>query len=408
MNERIESSAMSEAKARELLDQMTEALLENPINITPEQSHAYSVAVSEAVPELEQLMHDPQHQEEAIRNLIIISYGYSYAEDGDSALDISDIDKESGQRAVEILFKNKELILELALKEKRHPRFSNIVRLEKVPGYEEEMTNYLAEEIGKAGLDLTVLEAAWSQAGFEDRNDSYRILNIFQLLRLEREVPGAALELFNQFGIADFARYPLDALITQYEQRENIETPYGIMLYPRSDWNGAFYNDVDMIREFSDSLGDTAALRFVECESKIDIARQLLSLQQKYEKAEGGHKISFAVICGHGNRELMDFGGKDERHRLNISDLSGQGIARTKAFFEDDATLVLFSCTTGEEGGLGQQLSGALELTVIAPDGITSPTSITYEQEREDFSVAYHGGINTKVYKNGEDITKTQ
>lgn len=382
------------------LDAVYESLYDIPRGATEAQLQAYRELNRDSIDTLEKLIQHPRFSDTAIRYLSILSYAYPYDGDGPRSDDVTDLDLANGERARTILFAHKELLVEKALADKRDSR-SVLMQLDSIPGYEEEIGSYLDQEVEKTGLDLSELETAWMQTGKEESYKSLRLYNLFQLLRLEKEVPGAGSELFHQFGIADFARYPIEVLRKQYENKDNVEDPYGIMLYPRSDWNGAFYHEDEMIEKLHASLGGRYQLRIIECEGKWDIARQLISLNRKYAEAEDGHKIAFAIVSGHGNKNIIDFGGTDPRHRLHVDDFLNKGIERTSSFFEGSPTFIMVSCTTGTEGGIAQEMSRSLSATVIAPSGITSLKSIAMNEDR-GFDVNYSPGVQTQVYVNGE------
>lgn len=402
-NEQSKGEDSKNEEYRKMLDGVNEGLLDIPVGAGEEQLERYRQMQTESIDTLRELMTHPEFADEAIRDLSIMALAIK--RDGVVLPGVNDVDYENGARCREILFANKELLFEKALDQKHSShKWGSMFQIEAIPGYEEELEKYLKNQVEKLGLNLREFEAAWAQAGKEEDQKDHRLYNIFQLLRLDRRLPGSAMELFHRFGIADFARYPLDVLIEQYENRDITDRPYGIMLYPRSDWNGAFYSEEELIAEFHQSLQGSYELRIIECESKWDIGKSLFALDKAYAQAEDGHKIAFAVVCGHGNREVIDFGGKEERHRLHISDLGGTGIGRSTMFFEENPTLVIFSCTTGTEGGVGQELSKAMHATVIAPDGVTSPQSIELNKETGSFDVQYKMYAGTRKYKNGESI----
>jgi hypothetical protein len=82
----------------------------------------------------------------------------------------------------------------------------------------------------------------------------------------------------------------------------------------------------------------------------------------------------------------------------------GEGAQQASKFFKNDATIILESCSTGKEGGIGQQLSEALGIKVIAPK---EPTSIgriksNLDNDRVDFDVEYRGGTDYSTFDNGK------
>ena len=198
--------------------------------------------------------------------------------------------------------------------------------------------------------------------------------NLTAITKLENVRPGASEFLYREFGIADFGRYPTQLLNAQYEEADSLDKPYGVILFPRNDRNGAFYDNNFAFNELFERLQGEFGLRVVECEGKMDVARALIALNKKYNPADGnGHKISLAIIGGHGTENSIRFGGGDERHALFTPDLMGRGVQRTSEFFEGNPTFILVSCSTGADKGIGQKLSEVMGAKVIAPK---VPTSI--------------------------------
>ena len=121
-------------------------------------------------------------------------------------------------------------------------------------------------------------------------------------------------------------------------------------------------------------------LRVLEADSKFDIGRKLVNLRRRYPQ----HKISFAVIGGHGTKDSIKFGGNDEKHSLYVEDFIGKG--RIREFFEENPSIVLISCSTGVEGGIGQELSQVMGANVLAPK---TPTNIhTLRSEVKDSRIS--------------------
>ncbi len=379
---------------REILDKISEALLEIPTDSTEEDLEVFRAVITENISLLETMLHNDLFAREVLRNLSMIAMAYEGC-----GVPCTEEEYENGLRAHEIIFANKDRILEVALQEEMNPRYGFLSFMKHIPGYADEMNAYLAEEVAKLDLDLSALEEAWSKSGYEKQFEDHRMYNTFQLLRLEQRSPGAPKTLFETFGISTFARYPLATLQKQFESVDRADVPYGILLYPRSDWNGAFYNSVGMIEDLDASLKDRRLLRIVECQSSMEIGRRFLSLQKKYE-VEGGQKISFAVIGGHGNQHTIVFGDRERGQEINIEALSGDGLKRARSIFAEDITFVLSSCSTGVEGGVAQEFSKVFNAEVIAPDANTSTESVVYNVDSADFDVKYRGAEAIR-YKNG-------
>lgn len=233
--------------------------------------------------------------------------------------------------------------------------------------------NVLNGEIQSWGLDPNTILKAWTEGHSTDRGlrGLAGILeNLPAAIYLESQKPGILKTLSEEFGVKNFGRYPAELLIAQYDEKDNTDKPYGVVLYPYSDWNGAFFQNKNPLREFYADVKDKYSIRVLEAGSKYDIARGLLNLKRRYGAQ---HKISFAVIGGHGTKNSILFGGEDERHTLMSQDLQGKGVRKTSEFFEPQPNIVLVSCSTGTNEGIGQQLSEMMGAKVTAPE---IPTNI--------------------------------
>lgn len=194
--------------------------------------------------------------------------------------------------------------------------------------------------------------------------------NLLTLIRLESEIPGAGEILFKEFGIMDFCRYPARMLLSQVREREDISKPYGMVLFPRDDWNGAFYGDDMALERFFNELNGEFYLRVFEAEGRVGVAKTLVKADKRYNPAGGGgHKISLLVLGGHGEKDSIRFGlTEGAGDSLQTSDLSGATASKARhQFFDEHPTIVLFSCSTGVKEGIGQELSRVLGAKVVAP-----------------------------------------
>lgn len=259
----------------------------------------------------------------------------------------------------------------------------------------------------KYGLDFNDLKTAW-----EDGNP--RILfwaiesNMKTITELEQKRPGITRVLGKEFGIKYFARYTDALLIAQYDERNLADRPYGIILYPRHDWNGAFQMDTRLLAMLYLKLKDKMRMRIIECESKYEIARALIALHKKYGEH---HKISFALMGGHGAEKDIQFGERhDPRGHLALTDLTGPGAQRIKKFFEPEPTIILNACSTGRRGGIAQGLSKIMGAQVIGPEVPTYIDSIepTFDGNKVHFSVQYGKEKIERSYVEGREIETNQ
>lgn len=213
----------------------------------------------------------------------------------------------------------------------------------------------------------------------------------------EQQRPGIAKFLFKEFAIRCFGRYSPDLLIKQFDGFEE-QKPYGVILYPREDHSGAFYEDRKAFDDLLSQLKGEYNLRVVEVGNKFEVVRALIRLKRKYGP------ISFAVIGGHGTKDSIKFGDSaHQRNILRVQDLRGRGARRASEFFQPKPTIILVSCFTGIDRGMGQQLSEMIGAKVIAPQIDTSLHSIepVVKDGQLDFRVRYLKG-KTRVYRGGK------
>lgn len=249
---------------------------------------------------------------------------------------------------------------------------------------------------------------------------NYAADNIEVMLRLENKNPGICKKLAKVYGIRNYARYK-DSMLEEQYVTQNEQGRYGIVLNPYDDHNGAFSHMASILERLSEQLKERGVkLRIVEAHGKAGIAKRLLKLDQLYGR---NNKIECAVIGAHGaidhmvfgktpvtpgdfglpNNNVPKFGLKEKIKRFLLSDqnektvdhnrgadgvfeqqdLNGPGVERIKSFFVDFPSIVLASCSTGKEGGVGQDISGRFKAEVLAPTQDASLNNIYVEQEEK-------------------------
>jgi hypothetical protein len=246
----------------------------------------------------------------------------------------------------------------------------------------------LREVIAKYGLDPDEILDTWNGSYTEHGPQPQIERNMEVVFYLEDQRPGIAHLLYKEFGIRNFDRYSQAMLISQFDDYENTDKPYGIVLQATHDWNGAFtsFEHLGVMNKLYKQIKDDYALRVIEARTKLEVAKRLITLDRKYGAQ---HKLAFAFIGGHGDRNSIMFGGQHRRNLLLLEDLAGKGVQRTGGFFEEHPTIILASCSTGAEGGIGQELSKRLGAKVIAP---AVPASF-----KDVEAIITEGGIDFKV-----------
>lgn len=207
-----------------------------------------------------------------------------------------------------------------------------------------------------------------------DRPQSLILNHLCQILKLETMDPGICRFLWEEFGIVHFARYPTRLLIRQ-RMMFGSNAPYGVIMCPYSDHNGAFETPLYLNRLFHDVIGKLE-IRVAEVDGLQAVVRKLIRFKQQYNPKNGANKIKFFLLGGHGNQNDIQFGtGREPKHLIAKKDAERTGIERLPSFFARDATIILQSCTTGVEGGIAEVFSQKIpDATIHAP---TIPTNIS-------------------------------
>jgi len=294
----------------------------------------------------------------------------------------------------------------------------------------------LAARISKAtGVDGKKILDAWEQVLTGEDDEGGRVTrfikkhldrtypefirdNFETIAELEKSRPGICKTLFEEFGIRCFARHYRDTLVSQYDNRDK-DIPYGIAIYPYSDWNGAFSArkyfavtpDLLLISLWASRYG----LRIYEAGNRGGVVRALASANKRYGDK---YKISFALIGGHGTEESIKFGeekstgshswkpipkrdlGEITQDDLEIGSRKGEAL---RSLFVENPTIILDSCSTGADAGFGEDIS-KIGANVIAPK---KPTSIAFafaarglRGNRLHFTVRYRGRGSTMHFAN--------
>lgn len=234
--------------------------------------------------------------------------------------------------------------------------------------------------------------------------------NLSRIQMVDRENLGACKWLREEWGIKDFGRYPADMLKMQYERRDDTSRPYGVLIMPRSDWNGAFYFNRFLFKDLLKDVQGDFNLRVAECEGKVKLIRLLRKFNEKYHTKDGkGQKISLMVLGGHGTENTITFGrGYKKSDILKIDDLERGLSNEPREYFEESPTFILASCSTGADKGIGQKLSAKFGAKVFAPekpDGVEKISAGRTKGGRWRFHAKYSKGTK-KIFKQGEKQEK--
>jgi hypothetical protein len=246
--------------------------------------------------------------------------------------------------------------------------------------------------------EIDELWASWKKedSASEILGEDPGTVNFGAMYQLEKEEPGCTRYLMKNFNIHFFARYPQSVLIEQYRKRDDVDTEYGIVLYPEWDDTGGFYETQDMLASVSNQIKKLGkyTLRIYECSNLFALGRAVVHAHSHYGK------INFAIIGGHGTPFSIRFGKYD---KLTAKDVrNGKGIQRSKELFVDNPSIALISCSTGQgKGSIAQRIS-QIGAFVGAPKDTTYTESITATKEGDNIRLAAtYSEIGTSNFSRG-------
>ncbi len=221
---------------------------------------------------------------------------------------------------------------------------------------------------------------------------------------IEEQYPGGSQKLCDEYGIHCFFRYDANDLILQLREEEE-QIPYGIIVSAYADHNDAFARDhlkLNILQKELRSKG--MKCKIIEVGSQIDFARKMIELD---EKNGTSNKISFLILNAHGEENSFLLSRKQDGSARTVTSetLDGKGVQRMKDFFVNKPEIVLLSCSTGAEMGIGQKISEKFDAHVVAPIKPTAIKDFSVEfdnADRPQFNVVFSDSETHREYVGGK------
>ena len=245
----------------------------------------------------------------------------------------------------------------------------------------------LDTEIRKFGLTFSDIERAWDVYPASGDSSFQNVPeNLQKMEQMEKDRPGIIKTLYSDFGIKEFRRYPAEVLIKQFDDKDKDE-PYGVVLFTNRDHNQSFDMRSKVIQSVFNQMGEHGiGMRVTEFDSKYEIMKRFATLNNKYGEK---NKISYLFLGAHGEEDSFQVTYTKE---VNKKDLAGEGTKRLKDYFIENPEIIMASCSTGAENGIGQKMSETFEATVHAPNKPTNIRSVDVnfgEDNKPHFKVTY-------------------
>lgn len=278
-------------------------------------------------------------------------------------------------------------------------------------------------------IDVEMLLKDWSKTDYDyPTRAAYVAAESLKTMRdVESRAPGAVAYLRGKpFSVRHFDRYTADMLVDQFLERDNVDSPYGVVMFAYDDNGGAFRGEGRRLgAEYEQFKSLGYLVRIAEVQSVPDLAKKLITL----DKSSGSsHPMSFMIVGGHGsggvdkdgakNLDWIRFGPAEIPRHLRTffgEYFDGKGVQRLWEFLEDGAPIVLMSCSTGAKDGIAEALSkveGVGEVTAPSKPAYVNYLKVTRGPTGKiAFKVDYDAGEDndsrhvTMTYRNGELVS---
>ncbi len=259
------------------------------------------------------------------------------------------------------------------------------------------------------GLDYAEFSKIWGNYSHRTGLMGMARFNLNAILSLEAVRPDIAKTLHDEFHISLFNRYPHEVLLAQYDQRNDSNIPYGVMINSIADHNEALASlgMSGLMKSIHGELQKIGyGIRIYEGGTEEEVKGYFEQANQRY----GAKTPQFGLISGHGYPDgiQMDWESPKQPSRIiRQHSFQGEPSLRFTDYMKDDATLVLISCSTGAEGGIAQEISKQ-GLVVVGPDQEAGAGSVAITKDASgmpDIQVFYRGA-KTNKYNNGTLINQ--
>lgn len=239
------------------------------------------------------------------------------------------------------------------------------------------------------------------------------IRNTERLFEIEKERPGIGKALHLEFGISDFARYPKEILIDQFDRiGKKDDRPVLNVVTAKGDASpyspGMFYQDTPrLLGDLLKKIRGRGRIRVWDVGNKKDLFRALISCQKKYGA------VTKLLANAHGSyydTVLNYLVGTKFAFTIDDLNFNRENIERVKKTFGKNPLIILNSCETGRLGGLAQKISAVLHAKVIAPSYDIAIERIVPKFLPDgdiDFEVKHETPEATQIYINGQPQSKS-
>ena len=228
-----------------------------------------------------------------------------------------------------------------------------------------EVMKLVNEHLKSYGLDGYSLMQTWKHACEPQVFEVITMFNLATINDIEKQNPGLSAKLFKDNHIANFARYPLNLLLSQKSEIEGGKVMQ--IVSTQEDHNGAFYDhhDFRIFQKLTDKLSDSFHIQVFE------VSTEHPELPAKTTISD----IGILNIHGEPKTLLLGHDKDGNKTKITANDIKGNSKLLGLGNIKKDSRLILASCSTGHvfedttsgNKGIGHQLSEELNILISAP-----------------------------------------
>lgn len=212
--------------------------------------------------------------------------------------------------------------------------------------------------------------------------------NLDAMAFIEARRTGGIKRLNEEFGIVNFGRYDPGMLDRQLKNSSDTHSPYGVIIFPRSDHNGAFGERSGLFLELEKNLAKHGYLpRIIETGRKTYLYKRVMGLNQRYNQS-GENRIKFVILGGHGSCYSINLGDREFGYQSYTQDRKisqpdffmldhpekqksgfekkAKAYERFKKCFDTGIDIILHSCSTAKEKEGEHNIAGVISKSMGA------------------------------------------
>lgn len=323
--------------------------------------------------------------------------------------------KQYADQAVDLLFADRQQHAPaLSLRERGSQHLW--MHLAQDPRYAKYADDALDAFVTQQGFDAAQMRKMWALSSNDRTAYSatmgtrvVQMKNVAAILALERKAPGAAGYFLRRWNMHMFSRYPVDVLAQIHAQEMAREGALGeprtkpkknlLVLFPASDWNGAFdtWPLIDHLAKEAAAKG--FHMHIAEAGSRMAAMRALARCAHRHGQ------VDVCIFGGHASKDSLSLGpdapGQIRTEHFTFdSDETGQPVPpeqlrRLRNYLSPNCRVLFKACSVGQQGGLAQAVSQAMNVTAIAAEVPTGMESVDLSQG----TVRYRNAAQAREYQ---------